>query len=738
MLRFGIFCLSTFCYITFSFASISVKLDNTNIPRYHVVEVILQSDTPLDAPFSRPVSAVFTAPNGGTMRAAGFYDGDSNWKIRFMPNRTGSWKIKWSFEAFTGEMSFTCTSQTHPKIHGHFFVDPSHPRKLRYEDGTPLFWHGGKYLNIMRPFGTEDHQELSYPERLPTDEYVDYCRTYFKDIAALGLNGAVFKVQVLPLLYNLNEMNLNFLNAMDEIVNAAMWNGVNLQLNLFDTWGKRKKEVDWSAPTPSEADWLLLEPWNEDTFVEQTRFYLEYMVNRYAAFPNVMWELWNEAEKLKTSANSPSQLYRGIIQSIDPYDLLIGASEMYTASYGLDACHAHLKYKCWPDQWDYMKWVVSNDRRFSPYYFNYAMPYIWNEIGPWDNDAAHTFTEEERQSWFRAMFWSALTLGSAGISEDHWTDIRSVPDGITTYHSHFARFVAQLSNVNALEPSEQIKPLNADGWLCRNRSSELVAYLYTQEDNCRSDFDIYLEPGTKFYQFYNPRSGEWIGSRATLDIKSAGWRRFSTPLFDQDIVFYATSQQSGAENPVEWGNVEGHAEKEAVLLIWRTYSETNNLGFNISRAGDDEEFITIGFVSGLGTTNEAQTYTFTDRPPQYRRFSYLITQTDTDGATSSRQVEVDFGSSFSPGSSVFPNPTKGAAFITVPIHDSDCEVIIYNTLGQVTAREIITASGNELLYRWNAGNAAGGRAASGLYFYQINSLEKTEEPLSQGKFYLIR
>jgi hypothetical protein len=737
MFRFCIFCLSILNFITLSVAAITIKLDNNAVPRYQVLEITLQSDTPLNAPFSRAVSAVFTAPDGGTLCAGGFYDGDSNWKIRFMPNRTGSWKVRWSFDSYSGEKSFTCTAQTHPKIHGHFYIDPSHPRKLRYEDGTPLFWHGGKYLNMARPFGADDQQELSYPERLPTNLYVDYCRTYFDKIAALGLNGAVFKVQTLPLLYNLQEMDLTFLKAMDEIVTSAMWNGINLQLNLFDTWGKRKIDVDWAVMTPEAADWLLLEPWDKDTYVEETRFFLEYMVNRYAAFPNVMWELWNEAERLKISANSPTQLYRSIIKSIDPYDLLIGASEMYTALYSLDACHAHLKYKCWPDQWDFMQWAVRNDKRFSPYYFTYNMPYIWNEIGPWDSDATHPFTEEERLSWFRAMFWSALTLGSAGISEDHWSDIRSVPDGISTYHSYFIRFVAQLSDVNALEPSDQIKPVNANGWLCRNGKKEMVAYLYTQKDDSRSDFDIYLEPGVVYYQFYNPRNGEWIGSRASLEIKSTGWRRFSTPSFDQDIVFYATSdQRPSSESPVEWGDIEGHAEKEAVLLQWRTYSETNNLGFNISRAADGADFSTIGFVSGRGTTNEEQAYTFTDRPPRYAHYIYLITQTDTDGATSSRQIEVNLSSSNFPVPAVFPNPTKGLTFITVPIHAGNCEIIIYNALGQITARESISNAGNESLYRWNGSNSAGERTASGLYFYQIISPEKST-PLAQGKFYLI-
>ena len=727
MTRFGIIWLGILIFSRSATTAITATLDQSSLPRYHVLELTLQSDQSLGTPFMRAVSAVFTAPDGSTRRVGGFYNGNSRWLIRFMPNQTGTWKLKWSFEGQSGEKSFTCTAKSHPKIHGHFFTDPSNPRKLRYEDGTPLFWHGGKYLCIMRPFGTDDLQELSYPERLPTDEYVAYCRSYFENIAALGLNGAVFKVQVLPLLYNLKEMNLTFLKAMDEIVGAAMRQGVNLQINLFDIWGKRKESVDWRVRTPESVDWLLLEPWNEKTHAEATRFYLEYMVNRYAAFPNIMWELWNEAEKLQVSADAASQLYKSIMRDADPYDLPIGASEMYTAPYDLDAAHAHLKYKCRPDQWDFMHWAVHNDKRYAPYYFSYNLPYIWNEIGPWDNDDTHHFTEEDRRSWFRAMFWSALTLGSAGISEDHWTDIRSVPDGISVYHSYFARFVAQIQDVNALEPSDQIKPINANGFLCRNGSKELVAYLYTQQDGSRTDFDIYLTGGALFYQFYNPRTGEWLGSRASIDVPSKGWRRFQTPNYDQDIVFYATSEKEHAsESPVEWGAMEAAVEGKNVVLRWRTYAESNNLGFEISRVTVGSSTV-LGFVAGAGTSSEAHEYRFIDAPP-HGSHTYFIKQIDTDGAFSIKSVAVNF---LAAAQTVFPNPARSATAVTIPLSSSTGEVQIYNTLGQLVARDIARGE----VFRWDA-RINGEAAATGLYFYKIISPEKNE-PMT-GKFYLIR
>ncbi|MDZ7371106.1 MAG: DUF5060 domain-containing protein, partial [candidate division KSB1 bacterium] len=549
---------------------LTVTLSPTPVPRYHVLEMTFEENVSTVNPYDQLVEAVFVSPSRVEITVSGFYDGERQWKIRFMPDRIGQWQVRWRFGNAVGESEFTCTAQTHPKIHGHIRIDPHNPRKLRYEDGTPLFWHGGKYLCIMRPFGTSDLQELSFPERLDTQTYVSLCRKYFQDISRLGLNGAVFKVQVLPLDYNLREMNLAFFRAMDEIVQAAMWNGINLQITLFDVWGKRKQNTDWSLQTPLSADWLLLEPWNEYSFIKETKFYLEYIVKRYAAFPNIIWELWNEAEKFKFSAARQTEVYRRIIQQADPYDLLIGASEMYTAPYGLDLCHAHLRYKCWPDQWDFMYWAIHNDKRYAPYYFKYNMPYIWNEIGPWENDATHFYTEEDYRNWHRATFWSALTLGAAGISEEHWSDIRFLPNEITRQHSFFIRFVDQLQDVNALQSSDELRLLNGKGFLCRRGDDELVAYLFTQQNKSRIEFDLYLGKTTLGYRFYNPKTGEWLSNSTRYEARAEGWHRFKTPTFDQDIVFYAVKETITPATPVEWGKLEVQIQGDTVLLFWQT------------------------------------------------------------------------------------------------------------------------------------------------------------------------
>ncbi len=67
-----------------------------------------------------------------------------------------------------------------------------------------------------------------------------------------------------------------------------------------------------------------------------------------------------------------------------------------------------------------------------------------------------------------------------------------------------------------------------------------------------------------------------------------------------------------------------------VLLEWVTASEENNQGFEIQRSTDAQNFETIGFVDGSGTTNQRQDYQYLDVDAA-RSAYYRLKQVDFDG-----------------------------------------------------------------------------------------------------------
>ena len=88
---------------------------------------------------------------------------------------------------------------------------------------------------------------------------------------------------------------------------------------------------------------------------------------------------------------------------------------------------------------------------------------------------------------------------------------------------------------------------------------------------------------------------------------------------------------SRATTPVELVAFEAEAQADFVSLTWQTASESNNYGFEIQRRESDQDYVQIGFVTGAGTSDEPQMYSFIDTDIYPAEFEYRLKQIDTDG-----------------------------------------------------------------------------------------------------------
>ena len=95
--------------------------------------------------------------------------------------------------------------------------------------------------------------------------------------------------------------------------------------------------------------------------------------------------------------------------------------------------------------------------------------------------------------------------------------------------------------------------------------------------------------------------------------------------------------------PVELTSFTATTNGKEVILNWSTATELNNQGFEIQRSTEGEEFFTVGFVNGHGTTTEQQNYSYADRNLDDGKYYYRLKQVDYDGSYEySDVVEVDF------------------------------------------------------------------------------------------------
>jgi len=187
---------------------------------------------------------------------------------------------------------------------------------------------------------------------------------------------------------------------------------------------------------------------------------------------------------------------------------------------------------------------------------------------------------------------------------------------------------------------------------------------------------------------------------------------------------------SGAAFPVELAVFEAIPENDAVYLKWQTLSESNNHGFQIEKQSAAGAWEVIGFISGKGTTQVVQSYTFTDRNVTWGGYQYRLKQIDRDGSftySEIKSVRIEGPKTFKLSQN-FPNPFNPTTQIEfqIPVPSGEAEVgvtiQIFDLLGnQVRAFSYSDLAPGRHTLVWDGKNNAGNPVAAGIYFYQLRT-----------------
>jgi hypothetical protein len=140
----------------------------------------------------------------------------------------------------------------------------------------------------------------------------------------------------------------------------------------------------------------------------------------------------------------------------------------------------------------------------------------------------------------------------------------------------------------------------------------------------------------------------------------------SSPMYPNDTYFSGTKKITtamGAPLPVELITFTAKKESQSTALAWQTASEVNNEKFLVERSVDGIEFRVIGEVSGNGTTNVTQHYSFLDRLPENGVNYYRLKQMDFDGGFEySKTASVSFDAN---NDNIYLYPTVASTTITL-------------------------------------------------------------------------
>jgi len=349
--------------------------------QYKTFELSFSANAP--DPLKTELHVEFTC-GGETVSVKGFYDGDGVYKARFLPEKTGLWHWKTS-GVITAEGEEMC--EPADGFHGLVKAEGTH---FAYEDGE-------KYL----PFGTTIYALIHQ-----SDEIVQQT---LETLAASPFNKV--RMCIFPKSYDLVTAEppcFPFEKGED-----GRWDVHRLN---FIFWHRLERCLDKLEELGIQADLILFHPYDRWGFSEMTMeenfAYLDAVIRRLAARPNIWWSLANEYDLVCKRSMADWHAIEEYITANDPYGHLL-SNHNCTAAYDYHrpgVTHVSIQ-TAWIEraamwQQEYGKPVVYDE-----------MCYEGNLIFEWGNISAFELTHR---------FWAVCSCGAYATHGETFMDENNV------------------------------------------------------------------------------------------------------------------------------------------------------------------------------------------------------------------------------------------------------------------------------------------------------------------------
>lgn len=265
-------------------------------------------------PFTVAFYAEINGPDGAKFTLPGFYDGNSTWKIRFSPTKEGKWTLTTHSEIADLNnriVQLYCERNKNKAIHGSIQLDSVNTQHFVFEDGTRWFPVGYE-ANWLWALDAKDNT-------LPTlQPFLDKLKKFGFNFILLNayaydtkwcLGKTATDDYGPPELFpwggsyqntDFSSFNLEYWQHFDRVMEALYKRGISAHLYIK----VYNKMVNWPINNSPQDD-----------------LYYRWIIARYAAFPNVIWDLAKEANNEKSVAYKVERLK--FIRSTDPYKRLL-------------------------------------------------------------------------------------------------------------------------------------------------------------------------------------------------------------------------------------------------------------------------------------------------------------------------------------------------------------------------------------------------------------------------------
>ncbi|MBU1078580.1 MAG: DUF5060 domain-containing protein [Spirochaetes bacterium] len=431
----------------------SVKGHKGTVSQYGLLELDVDFSGTYFDPFDSSdiqLSGVFVSPDRRILNVDGFlysakFDSekiqDPVWKIRFTPDKSGTWKYFVKVRNPKGKVrssmyQFTCSPSSRD---GFIRVDKGHPEFFSTDRGT--FYY---------PIG----QNVGWASQTEYDQY-------FTEMAANGENwGRLWManwnvaLEWKPMGYyrGLGSYNLNNALRLDEIMQAAEKKSVYLQL-VFDFHGAFSTTVnpEWqNNPYNAENGGPCSDPQEFFTSESAKSLYkkrLRYIIARWGYSTHVLaWEFFNEINFTDGFNRSIDKEWHEemsrFVKRIDPYKHLNTTSyynEFNEKTYELDTIDFAQIHNYYSEIVQMMKNIPARMKQFNK-------PYFFGEFGSDSRDGVDDL--DKKGVFNHAGIWAQFMMPSGGNAMPWWWNTHIHPNKL---YYHFKALAAFSSGIDRRE-----------------------------------------------------------------------------------------------------------------------------------------------------------------------------------------------------------------------------------------------------------------------------------------------
>lgn len=264
------------------------------IKKWEVLDIVFTAKS--KNPFTADFYAVFTSPSGKEQKVAGFYNGNKEWLLRFSASEIGKWKYTTSSDIKTlnnKKGTLSVSNKLAEAKKGGIVIPKEDPQHFYYEDGTPYFLMA---FECDWLFALDYHNEKALPK---TDHLLNLVKEN-------GMNQVVM---------NVFSYDVHWKWGKDPLLKEHPEHEFGAPKDIFPFLGNNDKpdftalNVDFFKKLDRTIDLmnekeiishLMIYVWNKDVNwpdmnTDADNMYYDYVVKRYGAFPNIMWDVSKEA-----------------------------------------------------------------------------------------------------------------------------------------------------------------------------------------------------------------------------------------------------------------------------------------------------------------------------------------------------------------------------------------------------------------------------------------------------------